>query len=191
MYSSRFASAARLTTTHLRSSGTLRAMCHSTSAGVFGSLADCGVSSIGGAGGRSNCARRTDVSRVTLRRRVALRSCGGRVVAPCVPRVLRAARRVRLSRVRVAARERSRVHRLMTRPVSRARGGESGSAALRSKSTHYFLVSLSLTSRAPSGRARISNNSLNNMKLHIASIQAMLSNRTSRSRACALPRKCA
>lgn len=50
-YSSRFASAARFTTTHLRKCGMVRAMCHNASIGVFGSLADCGVSARGGGGG--------------------------------------------------------------------------------------------------------------------------------------------
>ena len=53
MYSSRFASAARFTTTHLRNGGIVRAMCHNASIGVFGSLADCGVSARGGGGGCS------------------------------------------------------------------------------------------------------------------------------------------
>lgn len=52
-YSSRFASAARFTTTHLRKCGMVRAMCHNASIGVFGSLADCGVSARGGGGGCS------------------------------------------------------------------------------------------------------------------------------------------
>lgn len=53
IYSSRFASAARFTTTHLRNGGIVRAMCHNASIGVFGSLADCGVSARGGGGGCS------------------------------------------------------------------------------------------------------------------------------------------
>lgn len=53
MYSSRFASAARFTTTHLRNGGIVRAMCHNASIGVSGSLADCGVSARGGGGGCS------------------------------------------------------------------------------------------------------------------------------------------
>lgn len=92
-YSSRFASAARFTTTHLRKCGMVRAMCHNASTGVFGSLADCGVSARGGGGGCNRplfgvCA----VCSVLANRFALLRRCGACDAArdaACLRRVTR------------------------------------------------------------------------------------------------------
>ena len=77
MYSSRFASAARFTTTHLRNGGIVRAMCHNASIGVFGSLADCGVS----ARCRVQCARQPFCTAASTRRLRCRARCG--MSAPC------------------------------------------------------------------------------------------------------------